>query len=184
MMCSTEQPTDSRLCGSISAVLFGDGKNPLTLSLLCQLLCTVPLSLCQQFHREGTDSDPWSNPLPSPKFQRSFLNILSASPLIFIFYFPVLSFPPVELIFFHFKHPSLFAPPLFSALHLFRAVLPKDKYRTWTCLAAGSPFTVIEFCSQRFSLFYLYCLPLFLQKNNNNNHKKKHLARPQPLGCL
>lgn len=42
--------------------------------------------------------------------------------------FSVLYFPPLNLTFFHFKHPSVFASPLFSALHLFRAVLPKDKY--------------------------------------------------------
>lgn len=67
--------------------------------------------------------------------------------------------------------------PVLCFLPSISFVLSFQRINTWTCLAAGSPFTVIEFCSRRFSLFYLDCLLLFLQK-------KKHFARPQPPGCL
>lgn len=73
--------------------------------------------------------------------------------------------------------------PLLSFLPSISFVLSFQRINTWTCLAAGSPFTVIEFCSRRFSLFYLYCLLLFLQKKQTQK-KTKHFARPQPPGCL
>lgn len=94
--------------------------------------------------------------------------------------FSVLYFPPLNLTFFHFKHPSLFASPLFSALHLFRAVLPKDKY-----------LDVLGCWESFYSDWVLFpkvfiILPLLSAfiSSKKQTQKKKHFARPQPPGCL
>lgn len=59
-MCNAERQTDVQVVRQISAVLFGDGKYSLTLSLLCQLLSPVPLSFCQQYHMDVTGGNPLS----------------------------------------------------------------------------------------------------------------------------